>query len=300
MLDAILAKPLYCLNCRQPLSGQQLLLIPGGGNLCLCEACQATQTPTVLSGPRAPLSDASSGERPESLPAQQSQAGVECAQGARGAERTRREPRRTTPSVRWTDTPIPDDLTQRHGLFCLYALQQWECLPQPHEGPYKSGYFYHAIPGILRGLQTPSRTTALRHQQTRTCIACQALVDLARSRLDHIIPVAQGGPEHLGNALVLCRRCNSSKGTKDLLAWWSAKQYPASTLPREVLCLYVRVHWQHHEAETLGQPIAAALRAFLLARAAGLPSQEHRIALYGAAYAGCGLIRWLKEPARHG
>jgi len=206
---------------------------------------------------------------------------------------------RPTQSVLWTEPPIPDDLTQRHGLFCLYALQQWECLTPPRDGQYKSGYFYNALYGILRGLQTPSRTTALRHQQTRTCVACQDLVDLTHSRLDHIIPRAQGGPEHLGNAIVLCRRCNSSKGTKDLLAWWSAKQYPATTLPREVLCLYARIHWQHYDAAWLGQPIAAALRDFLLARAAGLPSQEHRIALYGSAFAGCALVRWLKGPGRY-
>jgi len=208
------------------------------------------------------------------------------------------ETRRTTQSVLWTEPPIPEDLTQRHGLFCLYALQQWECLRQPREGPYKPGYFYHSLFGVLRGLQTPSRTTALRHQLTRTCIACQALVDLTRTRLDHIIPAAQDGPEHLGNAIVLCRRCNSSKGARDLLAWWHAKQYPATALPREVLCLYARIHWQHYAAAWLGQPIAAALREFLLARAAGLPSQDHRIALYGSAYAACALVRWLKEPAR--
>jgi len=201
-------------------------------------------------------------------------------------------------SVLWTEPPIPEDLTQRHGLFALYGLQQWECLAQPRYGEYKPGYFYNAVHGILRGLQTPSRLTALRHQQTRTCIACQTLVDLTRSRLDHIIPRAHGGPEHLGNAIVLCQRCNSSKGTKDLLAWWNSKQYPAATLPREVLCLYCRIYWQHYNAEWLGQPITAALRDFLLARAAGLPSQDHRIALYGAAYAGCALVRWLQEPAR--
>src|SRR5262252_8568587 len=74
--------------------------------------------------------------------------GVECAPVERGASRMMNETRRTTQSVLWTEPPIPEDLTQRHGLFCLYALQQWECLRQPREGPYKPGYFYHSLFGV--------------------------------------------------------------------------------------------------------------------------------------------------------
>jgi len=32
---------------------------------------------------------------------------------------------------------------------------------------------------------------------------------------DHIIPFAMGGRDHVDNLVVICRRCNQSKGNKD-------------------------------------------------------------------------------------
>jgi 5-methylcytosine-specific restriction endonuclease McrA len=203
-------------------------------------------------------------------------------------------------SVIHHEAPLPPDLSKGQTLIALYALQQWECLKQPQLSPYKPGYFYNAIQGILRGLETPSRGTALRHLATSACIACGDPVNPLRSRFDHIIPSASGGPEDLGNALVLCRPHNSSKGTRDLLDWWLWKSYDALLLPREVLCLYARIHWQHYGPEVLGEPTPPFLAAFLCARAAALPGDDYRIALIGAAFAASGFVRWLKEPPRHG
>jgi 5-methylcytosine-specific restriction endonuclease McrA len=203
-------------------------------------------------------------------------------------------------SVIRQDHPIPNDLSKGQGLIALYALQQWECLKQPHLSPYKPGYFYNAIQGILRGLETPSRGTAVRHLTTSSCLVCDAPVNPLRSTFDHIIPTAAGGPDDLGNALILCRAHNSSKGTRDLLDWWLWKRYGAMALPREVLCLYARIHWQHYGPEVLDEPAPPFLMDFLCARAAALPGDAYRIALLGAAFAASGFVRWLKEPPRHG
>jgi len=45
----------------------------------------------------------------------------------------------------------------------------------------------------------------------KICKPCGATKKLT---LDHIIPVARGGEDTLGNMQVLCRSCNSKKGTK--------------------------------------------------------------------------------------
>jgi hypothetical protein len=110
---------------------------------------------------------------------------------------------------------------------------------------------------------------------------------------DHIIPRARGGHESPQNRLVLCRPCNASKGTGDLLEWWQFKGANVMQMEPWTLCLYSRAQWQHYGPALLDAPITAETQAFLVARAAHLPTDAHRIALYGAAYAVCGLVRWL-------
>lgn len=203
-------------------------------------------------------------------------------------------------SVIRAEAPIPDDLTKGHGLVALYALQQWESFAPNYPEPLAHSYFYKNLESFLHGLENVSRKTALKHIDTRTCLVCDTTVDLSHSVLDHIIARALGGPEALQNSIVLCRRCNSSKGTKDLLEWWQFKGYPVESLPRNVVCLYARMHWQHYGEAVLAQAIPPFMQAFLLQRAAMLPTDQHRIALYGVAYAGCAYVRWLKEPQRNG
>ena len=43
------------------------------------------------------------------------------------------------------------------------------------------------------------------------CSRCASTKDLT---LDHIVPLAQGGVSDQSNAMVLCRKCNSEKGSK--------------------------------------------------------------------------------------
>ena len=43
------------------------------------------------------------------------------------------------------------------------------------------------------------------------CLCCGAIDNLS---IDHIIPVINGGENDLSNLQTLCKKCNSSKGTK--------------------------------------------------------------------------------------
>ncbi len=49
------------------------------------------------------------------------------------------------------------------------------------------------------------------HERDKVCIYCGSDQDLT---IDHLIPLARGGPHCQDNLAVACRRCNSSKGTK--------------------------------------------------------------------------------------
>lgn len=57
----------------------------------------------------------------------------------------------------------------------------------------------------------PMTRRELRRLYSQPCAHCGATEDLHR---DHIIPIYRGGPDTFGNSQILCRSCNSSKGTK--------------------------------------------------------------------------------------
>lgn len=52
------------------------------------------------------------------------------------------------------------------------------------------------------------------------CRHCGVLLDYEVSRtpasaeVDHLIPYAQGGKDHIANVEVICRHCNASKGDR--------------------------------------------------------------------------------------
>jgi|FLOH01.1.fsa_nt_gi 5-methylcytosine-specific restriction endonuclease McrA len=50
----------------------------------------------------------------------------------------------------------------------------------------------------------------------RPCTACAAP---APSTVDHVIPIARGGPHSIGNLMPLCRSCNSSKHDMLWIEW---------------------------------------------------------------------------------
>lgn len=47
------------------------------------------------------------------------------------------------------------------------------------------------------------------------------------TEVDHMIPIAMGGPDALPNLLPVCRRCNASKGHKTVAAWLRRAHAPA-------------------------------------------------------------------------
>lgn len=87
-----------------------------------------------------------------------------------------------------------------------------------------------------RSRETSRRRRALRRHATIESVNEQAVFALynhacvycgakERLSLDHIIPLASGGPHAEDNLVVACSRCNSSKGSKPLADWLQTQPY---------------------------------------------------------------------------
>jgi hypothetical protein len=69
------------------------------------------------------------------------------------------------------------------------------------------------------------------------CCYCGGRVGLT---VDHLIPKYRGGPDVADNIVWCCRRCNSSKGTADVLDWYAARnEFPPLLLLRRYLKLAI-------------------------------------------------------------
>ena len=66
--------------------------------------------------------------------------------------------------------------------------------------------------GLLPPYQTHKHT--LYGMQEGICAGCEMLFPFRNFTIDHIVPRARGGTDHIDNLQLLCNACNSVKGTK--------------------------------------------------------------------------------------
>ena len=75
---------------------------------------------------------------------------------------------------------------------------------------------------------------------------CSYCGDTDRLCADHLIPKMRGGPDASDNLILACRRCNSSKGGRDLLEWMTAKElFPPLLLLRRYIKIVARYCEEH-------------------------------------------------------
>lgn len=65
------------------------------------------------------------------------------------------------------------------------------------------------------GNVSPGIRQILAKRQRNKCVACQVDLRQSGSHLDHIIPIAKGGPHDDANLQLLCPSCNTRKQAKD-------------------------------------------------------------------------------------
>lgn len=93
--------------------------------------------------------------------------------------------------------------------------------PQPTSPSFAYSTFHRAI---LEGLAKQDFGSSKREQAFRFfndqgepgCVYCGSL---NAQRWDHLVPIAQGGDTVLGNMVLACARCDSSKGASDFKEW---------------------------------------------------------------------------------
>ena len=96
-----------------------------------------------------------------------------------------------------------------------------------------------ALPRTPRGLTRRARLAPRAEQKqalkratlrdcAHRCIYCGTALSLAAATLDHVHPVAKGGPHVPGNLVAACAPCNRRKG--DMLPHEYFHRYPAAGL----------------------------------------------------------------------
>lgn len=82
------------------------------------------------------------------------------------------------------------------------------------------------------------------------CIYCGSKEHLC---FDHIIPRSKGGPDITSNLVLACRKCNSSKGDKDIFYWYGIERQ--EQIPKLVISKYLKLVYDFHERNgTLDDP----------------------------------------------
>jgi hypothetical protein len=70
------------------------------------------------------------------------------------------------------------------------------------------------------------------------CVYCGSTENLS---VDHLFPRIKGGADNVENLVCSCKSCNSSKGKKDLMAWYKERgQFPSIMVLRRYLKLVLQ------------------------------------------------------------
>ena len=169
----------------------------------------------------------------------------------------------------------------REALGQLHAMQGWLRLPLAKDGSYYGPSWFTSHTGS-KYLTYENRRVSIRLGRQNLCVACDEPLP-ATSTGDHIIPLARGGVDNATNYLPICRSCNSSKGTQDLLEWWAKRGIPAGRLTADILCAYARLRYHHSSQEELETACPDYLYAMLQSFAKTLPTDGHRSAFWRGA-----------------
>jgi len=182
-----------------------------------------------------------------------------------------------------TGNKYPSSTTLQTALLALYAIQEWMRLPLTKDGcPYGPGFFPNKASAVKRAIQKETRGALLRLIRSNHCICCQVPLSMSGTG-DHLVPRSKQGSNSASNYLPLCKRCNSSKGNRDLMKWWQMKEKPLNQLHPDAICLYARTIYQCSTTErTLLRTAPSYLIELINQFLTTLPTTDHAILLIKA------------------
>lgn len=77
---------------------------------------------------------------------------------------------------------------------------------------FRSAAPWRAVPA-KRSHNGNANTRTLRERDGDRCFFCGLVVSVAEESVDHLVPVTAGGPNHIGNKVLMHRECNSRCGS---------------------------------------------------------------------------------------
>ena len=98
--------------------------------------------------------------------------------------------------------------------------------------------FYNDVMAGRKRIDSLFRMERARLGQELKCSYCGQKGCLS---MDHLIPRFRGGPDDGSNLVPACRPCNSSKGSRDLMAWLAIRREAPSDA---VLQRYIKLAWR--------------------------------------------------------
>jgi len=139
------------------------------------------------------------------------------------------------------------------ALIALRAWSQWY-LVVSMDSKYFPGFkiLQKAFGTALKSLRSESRRAVMRLILHQKCLMCEVPVKLGIG--DHVIPLSEITYHSVENYIPLCKRCNSSKGRKDLLEWWIGKGRHISELHPDALTVYLRLRFRFASPTDLDSP----------------------------------------------
>ena len=97
---------------------------------------------------------------------------------------------------------------------------------------------YHGLTSGAMNMRPLYDDERLKMKLPQVCSYCGSDKKLS---IDHLIPQIKGGPHDADNLVWACRSCNSSKSSKDMMAWMQAKEkFPSIFLLRRYLKIVAR------------------------------------------------------------
>lgn len=74
-----------------------------------------------------------------------------------------------------------------------------------------------------KGAHTFSQWKETMEAFNNSCVYCGSTEGTLEK--DHIVPISKGGTDFISNVVPACRSCNSSKGNKDVVEWYTKQPF---------------------------------------------------------------------------